>query len=136
MNNYDDPRPIRVTLLAILILIIALFEGVRLGESIYFWKTLIEYGAQPLYLSVSGGIWLIGGCLLVWGLWQGRRWSWLGSIVGTIAFTLWYWLDRLFLQQPHNNGPFAVVASSIFLVLILVILLTRRTRGYLLKRGS
>lgn len=136
MNDDYWPRPIRVTLLAILFLLFALFEALRLGYSIYFWKTLIELGEAPWYLALTGFFWFAAGCLLVWGLWSGKRWAWLGSIIGALAFDLWYWLDRLFLQQPHNNGSFAIAASSVILVLVLLILLTRHTREFLLKRNA
>ncbi len=136
MNAFDGPRPIRVTLLAIVFLLFALFEGFRLVDSIYYWKTLLEYGAQSLYLALSGAVWSIGGLLLVWGLWRGKRWAWLGSVIGAVGFMIWYWLDRLLLQQPHNNGTFAVIASCFILLVILLTLLTRRTRHYFLGKSS
>ncbi len=136
MDLEQRPRPIRVTLLALLIICFALFEGLRLGSSIYFWKTLIEYGAPPFYLAISGAFWFISGCVLVWGLWTGRHWAWLGSLLGAVAFLIWYWLDRLLLQQPHSNGLFAAIASGVIFILVLLILLTTRTRRFFLGRGA
>jgi phosphoglycerol transferase MdoB-like AlkP superfamily enzyme len=113
-----------------------LFEALRLFESIYYWKTLLEYGTQALYTALTGAIWFVSGALLVWGLWHGKRWAWLGSLIAAFAFMVWYWLDRLLLQQSHSNGTFAVIASSLMLLLVLLILLTRRTRHYLLGKSA
>jgi hypothetical protein len=119
-------------LLAILVLIIAIFGGIRLAESIYFWKTLIEYGAHPLYTALSGFLWLVTGLLLVWGVWRGLRWAWRAALFGTIVYTAWYWLDRLIVQRPHMNDPFSLITTALLLMLVLVILFSRRTRNYFL----
>ena len=132
MDFHSRPRPIRVSLLAILVLIIAIFGGIRLGESIYFWKTLIEYGAHPLYTALSGLVWLVAGLLLVWGVWRGLRWAWRAALFGTIVYTAWYWLDRLIVQRPHMNDPFSLITTALLLMLVLVILFSRRTRNYFL----
>jgi hypothetical protein len=66
-NSETNFRPIRVTLLALLMLVIALWNGLRLGQAIFFWKTLQEYGASPWYIVISGGFWLLGGLALAWG---------------------------------------------------------------------
>jgi hypothetical protein len=133
MNQYKQPRPIRVTILAILVLIFALLNMLRLGESIYFWKTLLEYGTQPLYLALSGFIWAIVGLLLVWGVWMGGRWAWLSTVIGAVVYAAWYWLDRLFLQQPHTNGIFSLISTVVMLLFVYLILFSSRARHYFQK---
>jgi hypothetical protein len=123
-------RPFGVTFLAIIVVFAAVGNGLRLGEAIFFWKTLEEYGAHPLYIAISGGMWLIAGLFLVWGLWQGKAWGWVAALSGTVGYTAWYWLDRLFLQKPHANWPFALITNVIFLLLILIILFSRKTRRF------
>jgi hypothetical protein len=135
MNKYKKTRPIRVTLLALLVLFFALINLLRLGESIYFWKTLLEYGTQPLYLALSGGLWASAGLLLVWGLWVGRPWIWLAALIGTVAYGIWYWLDRLFLQQPHTNNLFSLIWTVAVLFLVFLVLFSSRTRQYFLKES-
>jgi len=104
------------------------WNGLRLGSAIFFWKTLAEYGAHPLYIAISGGAWLIVGLLLVWGLWWGKTWGWIAAIGSTAGYIAWYWLDRLVLQKPHANWPFALTATVITLLIIFPILFLYRTR--------
>ena len=121
-------RPIRVYLLAIFVLWLAAWNGLRLGETIFFWKTLGTYGARPLYIAISGAVWLITGLLLTWGLWRGKAWGWAGVLAATAGYTAWYWFDRLVLQQPHANWPFVLIADLVSLLVIFTILFSRRTR--------
>jgi hypothetical protein len=131
MNKLKSSRPKRVTFLAILALIIAIFNGIRIGETIFFWKILIEFDGQSLYTLISGVVWLLSGLLLVWGLWTGKSWSWGAALGFFITYPAWYWLDRLLVQTPHTNWPFSLRLTVIFLCLVLPILFSRRTRRYL-----
>jgi len=135
MDSQKMSRPIRVTLLAVLIFSFTLFNGLRLAEAIYFWKTLLEYGTHPLYIALSGGAWLVAGLLLVWGLWQGRPWAWLGTIGGVLGYLTWYWIDRLFLQRPHSNSLYSLIATALFLFLVLLVLFSRRARWFFLREA-
>ena len=121
-------RPVRVISLAIMLVFVAAWNGLRLGQTIFFWKTLQAYGAHPLYIAISGAVWLITGLLLAWGFWLGKAWGWAAVLAGTAAYTAWYWFDRLVLQQPHANWPFVLVANGVFLLIIFTILFSRRTR--------
>jgi hypothetical protein len=134
MNDTRSVRPTGITILAIFILWFAAWNGLRLSEAIFFWKTLEQYGAYSLYISISGGVWLIAGLFLIWGLWQGKAWGWLSALGGTFGYTVWYWIDRLALQKPHSNWPFALIENIIFLIGILIILFSRRTKCFF-ERG-
>jgi hypothetical protein len=129
-NDQRRSRPKRVTILALLAFCFALWNCLRLGEAIYFWKTLLEYGTYPFYFAASGGVWSIAGFFLTWGLWEGRRWVWLATTLVTLCYAAWYWLDRLLLQRPHSNWPFALIATIVLLIVILFILLSRKTRQF------
>jgi hypothetical protein len=128
MTATRNPRPIRISILAILILSFAVWNGLRLGEAIFLWRTLEEYGVNPLYISISGAFWLFVGFMLVWGLWQGKTWGRLAVIFGTAAYTSWYWFDRLVLQESHANWPFVLIANIILLLIIFYILTSEKTR--------
>jgi hypothetical protein len=123
-------RPIPVTLLALVVIAFTAWNCLRLGEAIHFWNVLIEYGTHPLYTAVSGGVWLAAGTLLTLGLWRGKAWAWIGALVGTAAYGFWYWIDKLIVEQPHANWPFAIEASAAFLVIVLLILFTPPARRY------
>ena len=126
----ETKRPFCLIILMLLALSVSASNGLRLCESVFFWKTLKEYGVYPLFISISGGVWLIIGLFLVWGLWGGKVWGRIAAICGTAGYTTWYWLDRVILQKPHSNWVFSVVTNIILLVMVLFILFSKRTRRY------
>jgi len=126
-------RPIGLTILEILFLLFAAWNGLRLGESIFFWKTLAEYGAYPLYIALTGAIWLIAAMFLFWVFWRGKTWGRAAAFAGTLGYSVWYWLDRLVLQKPHANLSFVVVANIAFFLFVLIILFSRKTRRFFQK---
>jgi hypothetical protein len=126
-------RPIRITLLAIIVFFVSVGNGLRLGETIFFWYTLAEYGAHPFYMAISGAVWLTAGLSLVWGLWQGKAWGWVVTLGGLIGYTIWFWFDRLVIQKPHANLPFVLTGYIVLLTLILIILFSRKTRRFFQK---
>jgi hypothetical protein len=123
-------RPLRVTLLAVYVFLVACWNGLRLGSAIFYWKTLAEYGSHPLYIAISGGVWFIAGLLLAWGLWRGKAWAWIAATGSAAGYGCWYWLDRLVLQKPHANWPFALIFTIVSLLFILLILFSRNTRRF------
>jgi hypothetical protein len=126
-------RSLGVTILAIFSFMLVGWNSLRLGEAIFFWKSLEEYGANPLYISVSGGLWLITGFIVFLGLWLGKRWGWMATIIVTAAYTSWYWLDRLFLQERHSNWCFTLITNIILLAIIYFILFLRNTKRYFIR---
>ncbi len=134
MVGANKIRPVRIIFLATLVICFAAWNGLRLGETIFFWKTLQEYGASSVYISISGAFWLIMGLLLVWGLWQGKTWAWPAALGSTVGYIGWYWFDRLVLQQPHANWPFVLVFDIVFLFLILINLFSSKSRRFFSKR--
>jgi hypothetical protein len=121
-------RPIGVILLEILFLIFAAWNGLRVGETVFFWKTLIDYGTNPWYITLSGAIWLIVALILFWAFWYRKPWGRWAALAGILTYNAWYWYDRLVLQSPHTNWPFVLTANIIFLALVLIILISRKTR--------
>ncbi len=127
MTDLRIYRPIRISFLAICVLWFTGVNGLRLGEAIYFWKTLEEYRASPLYISLSGGLWLIIGLTLAWGLWQGKPWARIAGTCGIILYTFWYWFDRLVLEVPHANWPFVLIANIILLLILFILLFSQKS---------
>ena len=126
----ETKRPICLLILMLLALSVSASNGLRLCESVFFWKTLKEYGVYPLFISISGGVWLIIGLFLVWGLWGGKVWGRIAAICGTAGYTTWYWLDRLLIQKPHTNLLFTLITSIILLFILLSILFSQRTKRF------
>jgi hypothetical protein len=130
MPSPKTKRPIRVKFLSLFLLAVAVWNGLRLGETIFYWKTLGQFGAHPLYIAISGAVWLVSGLLLVWGLWLGKAWGWVSALGGTVGYTAWYWYDQLVVQKPHANWPFVLIGNIVFLLLIFTILFSRKTRRF------
>jgi hypothetical protein len=124
-------RTFRITCIAIIIVFAAIWNGLRLGETIFFWKTLEKYGAHPLYISISGGLWLLVGLVLFEGLWLGKAWVLVASLGGIVGYTAWYWFDRLVMQVPHANWPFVLTATLVFMLIILIVLLSHKSKLFL-----
>jgi hypothetical protein len=123
-----NKRPMRVTAIAMLSFWFAIWNGARMAETITLWETLKSYDANPLYIAVSGGIWLITGFLIGLGLWRGKIWAWTAAFWSATGYSTWYWVDRLVFQEPRANWPFALgitVLSFLFFIFILITLPTR-----------
>ena len=117
-------RPFSVTLLALLVLIFTGWNALRLGAAIAAWQTLAEYGARggPLYSAVSGAFWQIVGITAFVGIWWGKTWGMKAAIIAAAGYASWYWFDRLVMQFPRANWPFALVVTIILLSLTLLTL--------------
>jgi len=123
-------RPIRVSFLVIIILTIALRNGLRLCEAVFFWMVLTKYHSSPIYLAITGAVWLIIGSILAFEILRRKSWAWAGTIAGISCYAAWYWVDRLEIEIPHANGPFALALTVLFLGISMMILFSKNTRGY------
>lgn len=133
MNLNRRIRPIGITILAIIALWIAAWNGLRLSEAVFFWRMLEEYHASPLYIAISGGFWLVTALSLACGIWQGKTWAWVETICGMTGYGIWYWFDRFFLQAPHASWPFALAFFILLVGISATIIFRNKTREYFCK---
>ncbi len=121
-------RPLSVSLLCGVVLIVAVMNLVRLAQSLASWKfleTLLP--VSPAYLAVTGLVWGLLGLLAAWRLWQGQAWArWFG-LAFIISFSVYYWVDRLFLPgYPGRNSNWLFSAGmNLLLIAISVWILAR-----------
>ena len=119
-------RPITVTILALLVLIIAISNLIRFWSAIDYWEilTTLEIKPGPLYIALTGLFWALAGCWLAWLLWKGHRKSKLALIIFSILYLLYVWLDRLFFQShlPQKNTVF-IVGLQILVVFYIILTL-------------
>lgn len=129
-------RPTCLTLLALLSLAIAAWNGLRSVQSIIFWSILKEYQAAPgpLVGTISGAGWFLIGVSITWGLWHGKSWAWFSALGGALGYGFWYWFDRLILQGTHSNWLFALVITIISLS-FLSVLFRRGTILFFLQKS-
>jgi hypothetical protein len=118
--------PVTVTIFAILVLIIAVTNLIRLWAAIQYWETLVNIGVSPgpMYIAITGLIWSLVGSYLVWMLWAGRPGSRIAIIVVSSLYIIYYWLDRLVFRShfPQQNSPF-ITGVSILVVFYMIITL-------------
>jgi hypothetical protein len=123
-------KPIGMIIIVLSFIIVALTEGLRLFEALFFWNVLAKYHASPFYLGITGAFWLISASTLVFGIWQKKTWGWAGTIGGIICFAGWYWIDRIFIELPHTNWPFALGMTILLLLISTFIIFGLKTRNY------
>ena len=131
-------RPFSVTILLWLVLSLTGWGALRLVTTILWWRTLLEFASSPgpLYISVSGAFWLVTGIGLLWGIWQVKPWVRFALLGAGAGFTLWYWSDRLLLQTPHANWPFALAANLLLLIVISICIFLPATKTFFIKREA
>jgi hypothetical protein len=127
-REFSRRRPITVTILAILVLIIATTNLIRFWAAIQNWETLVSIGVKPGpgYFALTGLVWGLTGSWLVWVVWQGRPGCKKAIIVFSGLYLLYFWLDRLVFQNhiPPQNTPFVagigilVVFYTVFTLLL------------------
>ncbi len=126
-------RPIAVTSLALLVLTLSVWNGLRLGAAIASWQVLIEYGAKPLYIAISGSTWALLGLPLFFGLWRGKAWARKMAYITAAGYASWVWFDRLVLQTPHANWPFALAVTVALLSFTFITLSLRGSKFFFSK---
>jgi len=129
-------RPFSVTFLLYLVLCLTAWSGLRLASAIQWWGTLLEFAAPPgpLYIAISGAVWLVAGIGLLWGIWQAKTLIRVALAGVGAGFVLWYWCDRLLLQASRANWPFALGTTLLLLVLVMICVAHPGTRSYFTQR--
>jgi hypothetical protein len=126
-------RPLSVTLLALGVLTLAGINLLRFVVSLQQWSFLSEIlSVSPLYLAGSGLVWALVGLTLALGIWFGRRWSVLGAWLAGLAYSLYFWLDRLLVAAGGvgSNWLFALELNLFLLVLMYVCLANRKAKDF------
>ena len=138
----NTPRPLSVTLLALVVLCITALNLARLVLAIERWEFLASLpGASPFYISLTGLIWGAAGIVLFWSLWRGLSWAVHLTRAMMLTYAAYYWLDRIFLSErmagrPQGeiflplNWPFAITITAIVLVVIVWILSRPATKAF------
>lgn len=133
MPDYLSSRPASVMYLAVGVLISAGFNLLR------FWNAYRDYEFlsgllpfSPLYLVLGGLFWGLTGLVLFFGLWLGKQWAPNLTRIAAFVYTLYYWLDRIFLTSAGIgvNWLFVLIVNIIILALVLCILNRNNARRY------
>jgi len=113
-------RPFSVTLLAWLVFIVALLNLLRLVLTLTRWQFLVELlPFSPAYLAVSGWIWFLIGLPVAWGMMRGKHWAPGFTLAIFLAYSIYYWLDRLLLPgYPERKSDWPFVAGLNLVILL------------------
>jgi hypothetical protein len=124
----------RVTLLAVGVLIIASLHLLRLVEAVRQWEFLTGLtGVSPVYLVLTGLIWASAGLPLFWGLWRGYARAARFAPGYLLVFALYYWLDRILVANRAlslTNWPVTAALTVVGLAYTFWVLRTRASRDY------
>jgi hypothetical protein len=112
-------RPFRVTILLSLVLLFTIWNALRAWTAFSWRNVLTEFSAAPLYIGVSGLIWLGIGIWLLMSLWQKKANARILLLASAVSYSVWVWIGRLFLQFPRANWPFALVINLVLLSFVL-----------------
>jgi len=133
MDKNSTP-PTTVTILAVFVLFITAWSGIRAYSAIANWQVLKEFGANPLYILVTGLFWTVAGLWLFRAIWEGHRYAIRAGLGAAGLYTVWYWSDRLILQpSPAPNSLFSIVVSAVLLVIFIIILSIPASKGFFNK---
>ena len=121
----NPSRPHRVTYLALGVLTIAGLSAVRFVLALRQWTFLGSLpGVSPLYIVISGLVWLLAAGPLAWGLWRGRSWAPRLVQAAALVYSAYFWVERLFLfdripgrwiHVPENT-PFILAVNLLLLI--------------------
>lgn len=112
--------PLSATLCVWLVLMVTAWNGLRLWTAPAWQKTLVEFSTNPgpVYVAVSGAVWVVVGLTLAWSLMLGKARAGKMLVAAATGYTFWYWSERLIWPAPHPNWPFAIAVNLILLVFI------------------
>ena len=133
-----NPRPGRtfeLKLLIALFLLLVLASALRLSLALQVGALLGEIGASasPLYLALSACVWGVLGLTCAFGLTFRQRWAPMAARISAVLVALWYWIDRLVLDQTvvaRQNWLFSAIATVICLVFTFAVLALPAQKDY------
>lgn len=135
MESKLPNRPLGATIMISVVLIFTSFNVLRTISAIQSWSFL---GSLPLripviYLAISGFFWASFGITLLIGLFLKKKWTLTLSIVLFIGYSLYYWLDRLFIAKiPLNDRQwqFPLILMIFTLIIGIWIVKDPNTKNY------
>jgi hypothetical protein len=109
-----------VTLLGLGVLTLAAVFLIRLATGLR--PPSFPNALPAWYLPLTGAVWGIGGVMLASGLLTGKSWAPACTRLGALAFTAWYWADRLLLAKSDYGALSRPADAAVNLVALVVLL--------------
>ncbi len=113
-------RPFPVTLAQWMVLITLIWNLIRMWTVLAWSAALLEFSASlpPIASAIMGGVWASIGGILYWSIWQKKAWAGKMLLGAAASYTVWYWSERLFFQNPRPNTIFAVIVNLGLFIII------------------
>jgi hypothetical protein len=126
------------------VLTFAGFHWIGLILAAQQWDFLRTIGAQgsllagslPAYQIARSLAWGLAGSVTGWGLWRGLHWA-PGGLGGLLlAYSVYYWVDRLWVSAvgAGDSWPFWAISNAILLMLVWASLRRKPVRLYFGER--
>jgi hypothetical protein len=127
-------RPFGVTLLALLVLSLAVLKLIRLALGLQSWEFLSELlPINLIYLVLSGLVWSVVGVILAAALWLGASWAPRFTRLAALVYTIYYWVEFVFLVEiggRQQNWVYLLFVNVVLLVWIFGVLSRSRSKVY------
>jgi hypothetical protein len=125
------------TLLLFVVLSLTAWHAIRLWTAFAWYDLLQEFAPTPgpVYMALSGTLWIVTGFALLWNIWQKKARAAKMLFWAATSYTVWYWIDRLVFQAPHANWPFILLLNIILLAYVLVITIPYFSSNDIIERG-
>jgi hypothetical protein len=109
-----------VTLLLFMVLMLSAWGATRFLASLRWWNVLFEIEASlnPIYLALTGAVWVAVGCFLLYNIWTGRSWARMAAFTAFLIWLIEYWVERVFFETTRTNLPFTITCSLVAFVIV------------------
>jgi hypothetical protein len=121
-------RPLSITLLAWFVLVVTILNLLRLVMTLRNWEFLAGLlPMSPVYLALSGLSWCLLGFPLTWGIWLGKSWAPKFTLISIIAYSIYYWSDRLFAPgyPQRSSGSYSFIGLNLLIAMWSLWILSR-----------
>ncbi|MGA9534010.1 MAG: hypothetical protein WBR18_14915 [Anaerolineales bacterium] len=130
-------RPKLVTLLSLGVLTLTTIHWARFALA--FRLPALPLTVPYWYIPLTGAVWGTAGLVIAIGLFSGRRWARGATLGCSVAYTSWYWADRLLLVQgdyAQRTQPASMALTVFGLAAIWLILRRRNVRQYYREKNG
>jgi hypothetical protein len=120
------------------VLSLSAWNAIRLVAAISEWDLLAEFAPRPgpLYITASASFWTLTGLALWMAIRRRNRYAQLATAAYVTGYAVWWWADRLLLQVPQANGPFAAILTVFLLVVTAFDIFNRKSTRYFSQRET
>jgi len=138
--GHSSGRSWELKLLTLMYLITAAAGLQRLVSALQTWTFLASLlPFSPLYLVLSGLLWVLLGALSAVWLWFNLKRTLTLLVASSLIVTATYWIERLYLYRndpAQENLPFAVTVTLCALVYIALVIVSHNQRQRFFRKRT